>query len=1076
MRRTIGLCFLFVFFLCGNSPTAKRSLHSPVDIQKVKKIEWIDPWGREPTGYSEFLKTQPPPQPLKIENLRRFEKERVNYKRRLSSLVLVIVNSHLYTHIQSSITQYQNDLIADGYSVEVVLWSGGSPFDLRSYLQIRFPEGLMGAVLIGDLPVSWFEYGTAEFPCDLYLMDLDGTWQDFDVDGILDTHTNGSGDVSPEIWIGRLDPSRLTWGGQAHLLHNYFTKNHDYRSGTLSLPHRALAFVDDDLESFEDCHLSQTYGDVTTINSSNQTTATEYKSRLLQDYEFIHVCTHSSCWAHTFRINYNPFEGQSVFNYEIHALDPHALFYNLFACSNTRFVETNCLGNWYIFGDEYGLAAVGSAKSGSMLYFQFFYLPLGQGKSIGASFKDWFCVMGDDGFEPWEISWFYGMNILGDPALTTNSSAASETSKDSQESSEYCSKSSWPSFQITTDEFSQGNPAITLDNAGKPWVIWEDGRHIRTNLYSSYFEGENWSTPAPIQIYEYWDLHPSMTTDSAGNICAVWQSLRDLSGLNFNICASYHNGTSWSSPELISTGPQYDLEPSVTTDREGMVWVVWKSWRPDSSQVSAEIMTAQFDGISWSSPFRVTSDTVDNSDPSIIGDPNGKIWIAWASNREGDWNIYSSYYDGTWSQPLAVTTHPKDDLQAKITTDGAGKVWVAWQSFRDGDANIYVSSNDGSGWSMPFQITSDTLDDISPSFSQNNSGKVWLSWMSKRCGNWDIFSSLYDGSSWSLPGRITDDGSNDYLSAVVTETDGESWVVWATDRDLNWNIYSALSYLLPPDLIFPWNHSCINDSTPRFEWSTLGILTSVTYILQYSQDSTFTSGVTTISEILEESYQLPDTLALSDTDYFWRVRIVASDYDSSDFSEIYKFTLDTNAPDVPLLLLPADDTMITNTTPVFEWTGVSFLSKTWFDLLKTNTKEAPLTYTLQYSLDSSFVNPVTIVDSLICTQYLVPDLQPLDSCNNYYHWRVQARDSAGNESGYQGNPYRFLVYTPGMVDGDCEVSITDVVYLINYLFRSGPEPVILKAADVNCDEEPSIGDAVYLINYLFKDGPPPCKK
>jgi len=62
----------------------------------------------------------------------------------------------------------------------------------------------------------------------------------------------------------------------------------------------------------------------------------------------------------------------------------------------------------------------------------------------------------------------------------------------------------------------------------------------------------------------------------------------------------------------------------------------------------------------------------------------------------------------------------------------------------------------------------------------------------------------------------------------------------------------------------------------------------------------------------------------------------------------------------------------------------------------------------------------------------------------------------------------------GDVDGDGVISITDVVYLINYLLKDGPEPVPLETGDVNCDGVVDIVDLVYLINYLFKGGPPPC--
>ena len=61
----------------------------------------------------------------------------------------------------------------------------------------------------------------------------------------------------------------------------------------------------------------------------------------------------------------------------------------------------------------------------------------------------------------------------------------------------------------------------------------------------------------------------------------------------------------------------------------------------------------------------------------------------------------------------------------------------------------------------------------------------------------------------------------------------------------------------------------------------------------------------------------------------------------------------------------------------------------------------------------------------------------------------------------------------GDANSDGIVDVGDVVYLINYLFKSGPAPVSLPSGDANCDSMVDVGDVVYLINYLFKNGPPP---
>jgi len=62
----------------------------------------------------------------------------------------------------------------------------------------------------------------------------------------------------------------------------------------------------------------------------------------------------------------------------------------------------------------------------------------------------------------------------------------------------------------------------------------------------------------------------------------------------------------------------------------------------------------------------------------------------------------------------------------------------------------------------------------------------------------------------------------------------------------------------------------------------------------------------------------------------------------------------------------------------------------------------------------------------------------------------------------------------GDVSGDGEINISDIVFLLNYLYKDGPAPNPVEMGDVNCDGEVEIGDVVYLINYLYKEGPPPC--
>ena len=58
----------------------------------------------------------------------------------------------------------------------------------------------------------------------------------------------------------------------------------------------------------------------------------------------------------------------------------------------------------------------------------------------------------------------------------------------------------------------------------------------------------------------------------------------------------------------------------------------------------------------------------------------------------------------------------------------------------------------------------------------------------------------------------------------------------------------------------------------------------------------------------------------------------------------------------------------------------------------------------------------------------------------------------------------------GDTNGDGTVDIDDIVFLINYVFMSGPEPYPLFAGDNDCSGSIDIDDIVYLISYVFQGG------
>jgi len=66
------------------------------------------------------------------------------------------------------------------------------------------------------------------------------------------------------------------------------------------------------------------------------------------------------------------------------------------------------------------------------------------------------------------------------------------------------------------------------------------------------------------------------------------------------------------------------------------------------------------------------------------------------------------------------------------------------------------------------------------------------------------------------------------------------------------------------------------------------------------------------------------------------------------------------------------------------------------------------------------------------------------------------------------------LYVCGDANGDGGTTVSDVVYLINYLFKGGPGVIDPIQGDPNQDGKITVADVVYLINFFFKGGPYPC--
>ena len=262
------------------------------DGRTIKKLEWYAPAGVVPGRYAEYLRSHP------------FEAAEftviMTTESRLDADISVLVDESLYPQITASLNQYVADLESESYTVSVSTLSGGLPRDVKDWVTARYNAGGEGFVFVGNITAAWAEVSGDQFPCDLFYMDLDGNWQDNNSDGVYEMHTAGSGDMAPEVYIGRLYAHSLSYDTEAGMIDGYFAKAHDYRLNQLTQPWRGLEYVEEDWFDMA-VNLDLVYEDsLTRYDYGYYTTGADYLDQMDLGQHFVTVCAHSYSGGHHF--------------------------------------------------------------------------------------------------------------------------------------------------------------------------------------------------------------------------------------------------------------------------------------------------------------------------------------------------------------------------------------------------------------------------------------------------------------------------------------------------------------------------------------------------------------------------------------------------------------------------------------------------------------------------------------------------------------------------------------------------------------------------------------------------------
>jgi hypothetical protein len=648
----------------------------------------------------------------------------------------------------------------------------------------------------------------------------------------------------------------------------------------------------------------------------------------------------------------------------------------------------------------------------------------------------------------------------------------------------------------------QSDPTMTVDRLGNFYCCFLDYSATAVNdssfivFIKSTDKGASWTGPYPITTDhgDWFEDKQFITADRTGgiydgNVYVAWARFYNPTRMMF---ARSLDGAVTFEDTLI-VGPSQDIpacgglvdagqfaQPIVGSD--GSVYVFWSGnhFYPDvcDGYYAMKMSKSTDGGQTW--PIQAVPIMAYN----YFGTADGGIDVYNAP--AGDADITGGPYDGN----IYIST-------TNGNVDGA---------LYHADIDMIKSTDGGATWLPPLRVNDDPLgvnvDQFHPWLTVNEDGVIVMIFYDQRMDPnhylFDVFGaySFDGGETFTANHRITNVSSSpanlksggqpgDYddtenypkkMAEILTPMAGKIAeyigvtashdninAVWTDTRNGNQDVFGA-HYTIPfmkPRLYGVADGSFIGTGADSLFWSTCWHENDVSYRIEADDDPLFNS--IDLSANVTDNKFYTASLGLADGLYYWRVKAFrTAENDSTDFSDVWSFDIDTQAPLAAVPVSPEDGATINNATPTFVWSPVK------------NPEASDEFYEIEISADPGYSGtpPYFHYDGLTSTSFPMPE--PLTTPGIYY-WHVNHYDLAGNASGYSASyNFTYVEYICGDANGDLEVNVGDAVFLINYVFKGGPAPDPIESGDANSDGQTNIGDAVYLIAYIFNGGPPPC--
>lgn len=321
---------------------------------------------------------------------------------------------------------------------------------------------------------------------------------------------------------------------------------------------------------------------------------------------------------------------------------------------------------------------------------------------------------------------------------------------------------------------SARRPAIAIARDGAVHVVWEQGEE----LYHTYRQGGNWSTPARVATGN----SPALAASPDGSLHLAF--VNEFGG-NYEIYHVRWDGVRWSLPRNVSrTSSGASSLPDIAVAPDGSAHIVWTETLPGYPVI---YYARGYPG--WFDSMPVPNARGSAPAVALTGDESGvAVHLAW-QDQDTDTPALEVYYsvfeNGTWALAQNVSASPDtDSRQPDIAAEG-NEVRLVWQEALTSQTVRAIRGHDG-WWPFPVAVSPEAESAYLPAVASDGA-ITHVAWDTTTAVR---LSQTWSSSSvWPQPVSLIE-GVAEATDVVVAATSvGEAHVAWAQRNGEDWSIY-----------------------------------------------------------------------------------------------------------------------------------------------------------------------------------------------------------------------------------------------------------------------------------------------